>query len=89
MPNKFIDVSKGCMEIAIEIPEIMAYMEEGKKLRVSQRMKKAVPYLEPCEDCGAPWEANTDGTPVQIHKADCWTNCEKGEPSREVDGHEI
>ena len=29
--------------------------------------------LDPCEDCGAPWIDEGNGTPTQTHTEKCWT----------------
>ena len=41
---------------------------------------KIVEGLEPCEDCGAPWVDEGNGTPVQAHTDKCWTAPRKPSP---------
>ena len=45
-------------------------------------MRKVVEGLDPCEDCGAPWMDEGDGTPTQTHTDKCWTAPKAGEVDR-------
>ena len=41
---------------------------------------KVVEGLDPCDDCGAPWIDEGNGSPTQTHTNKCWTSPAKAPP---------
>ena len=45
-----------------------------------KKRPKVVEGLEPCDDCGAPWIDEGNGSPTQTHTDKCWTSPTKAPP---------